>query len=208
MKNRQTLTLLSTPSTTTLMLILMLCGCSSSTSIQIDAEFPNVLATPKPISATIIFDDNFSNYRSQPVKNIDLDIGTAQQQLFKNVFQGLFRQVEFTAPSAPEEQQNSLIIKPSVREVQISTPSDNYLNVFEVWIKYNLAITTADGETLTNWYMPAYGKTPDSFTKSKSVAIENATINAIRDAGAKIMLDFYRIPAVHDWVLEQHPEAG
>ena len=51
--------------------------------------------------------------------------------------------------------------------------------------------------------MPAYGKTPDAFMASKSSAIEEAAVIALRDAGAKLMLDFYRIPAsllaAHDW---------
>ena len=95
------------------------------------------------------------------------------------------------------------MIIPSVREVQVSTPSENYLNVFEVWIKYSLEIQTADGETIDSWFMPAYGKTPDAFMASKSRAIEEASIIALRDAGAKLMLDFYRIPAIYGWMMEQ-----
>jgi len=191
-----------------LILLLVISGCSSSTSIQINSQFPKVLAEPKPIGAAILFNDNFINYSAQPTKNISIDIGAAQQQLFTNVFTGLFSHTQFIAPSEPVAQQVSLVITPSVHEVQISTPSDNYLNVFEVWIKYNLVIKTADGEALTNWFIAAYGKTPDSSAKSKSAAIENATITAIRDAGAKLMLDFYRIPAVYDWVSKQPPKEG
>ena len=51
--------------------------------------------------------------------------------------------------------------------------------------------------------MPAYGKTPDAFMYSKSEAIEEASIIALRDAGAKLMLDFYRIPAIYGWMMEQ-----
>lgn len=82
----------------------------------------------------------------------------------------------------------------------MSTPSENYLNVFEVWIKYNLEIKTADEEVLTTWFMPTYGKTPESSMGSKSAAIEKATITAIRDAGAKLHLDFYQIPALKNWL--------
>jgi len=55
--------------------------------------------------------------------------------------------------------------------------------------------------------MPAYGKTPDSFMASKTGAIEQAAITALRDAGAKLLLDFYRIPAVYAWVSKQ-PRGG
>jgi hypothetical protein len=75
--------------------------------------------------------------------------------------------------------------------------------VFEVWIKYNLDLETVDGEAIDSWFMPAYGKTPDAFMASKGGAIEEASIIALRDAGAKLMLDFYRIPAVNNWVVEE-----
>jgi hypothetical protein len=39
---------------------------------------------------------------------------------------------------------------------------------------------------------------------SKSTAIEGATIVALRDAGAKLMLDFFRIPAIYGW-MQQRP---
>jgi len=100
-----------------------------------------------------------------------------------------------------------MVIIPSVREVQVSTPSDNYLNVFEVWIKYNLDLETSQGESIDSWFMPAYGKTPDAFMASKSAAIEEAAIIALRDAGAKLMLDFYRIPAVNNWAAEEKKRA-
>ena len=51
--------------------------------------------------------------------------------------------------------------------------------------------------------MPAYGKTPDAFMASKGGAIEEASIIALRDAGAKLMLDFYRIPAVNNWAAQE-----
>jgi hypothetical protein len=132
-------------------------------------------------------------------------IGNAQVELFKNAFTGLFDPVEFVSAEQEIQGQPSLIIRPAVREVQLSTPSENYLNVFEVWVKYNLEIRTADGEVLTTWFMPTYGKTPESSMASKSAAIEKATITAIRDAGAKLHLDFYQIPALKNW-LAQHPE--
>ena len=94
------------------------------------------------------------------------------------------------------------MITPSVQEVQVSTPSDTYLNVYEVWIKYNLDIQTSEGDQIDSWFMPAYGKTPDSFMLSKTNAIEEATVIALRDAGAKLLLDFYRIPSVYSWIVQ------
>lgn len=186
-----------------LALLLFIGGCSSSASIQIASPFPKVLAEPRAISVAIVFDENFTSYQAQPNKNTQIEIGSAQVELFENAFRGLFEPVQFVTSVEAIQGQVELIITPSVREVQVSTPSENYLNVFEVWIKYNLDIKTAEGDLLTSWFMPAYGKTPDSFMASKSAAIEQATITAIRDAGAKLLLDFYRIPAIYGWISRQ-----
>ena len=191
-----------------LILLALIGGCSSSASVQVDSDFPKVLAEPKPLSAAIVFDKSFTDFQAQPNKNTQLAIGGAQQKLFKNAFKGLFDPVQYVTSKEEIEGDVSLIVTPSVWEVQISTPSQNYLNVFEVWIKYNLDIKTADGEQISSWFMPAYGKTPDSFMASKSAAIEQATITALRDAGAKLLLDFYRIPAVYSWASKHAREFG
>ncbi|MGB1868008.1 MAG: hypothetical protein ACPH64_04040 [Porticoccaceae bacterium] len=186
-----------------LLLLGILSGCSSSASVQVNSEFPTVLSEPKPVSASIVFDNSFSTYVAQPNKKTEIKLGTAQVKLLSNAFAGLFSEVEFVSDRATVNSDYELVIIPSIREVQVSTPSDNYLNVFEVWIKYNLEIQSADGETIDSWFMPAYGKTPDAFMASKSNAIEEAATIALRDAGAKLMLDFYRIPAIYGWMMEQ-----
>lgn len=186
-----------------LLLLGILSGCSSSASVQVNSEFPMVLSEPKPVSASIVFDNSFSTYVAQPNKKTEIKLGTAQVKLLSNAFAGLFSEVEFVSDRETVSSDYELVIIPSIREVQVSTPSDNYLNVFEVWIKYNLEIQSADGETIDSWFMPAYGKTPDAFMASKSNAIEEAATIALRDAGAKLMLDFYRIPAIYGWMMEQ-----
>ena len=183
--------------------LLILAGCSSSASVQIDRNFPSVLAKPKPIAASIVLTEEFSNYIAQPNDKTVIDLGSAQVQVMKNAFAGLFNKVEFITNTDQITTDNGLIITPSVREVQVSTPSDNYLNVFEVWIKYNLDIADSNGDPIVSWFMPAYGKTPDAFMASKPKAIEEASIIALRDSGAKLMLDFYRIPAIYGWLREQ-----
>ncbi len=182
-------------------------GCSSSASVQLTNDFPQILAKPKPLSAAVVFEPSFANYIAEPNAKTVLDIGAAQVKLLRNAFAGLFTQLEFVTSREEITTDNAMVIIPSVREVQVSTPSDNYLNVFEVWIKYNLDLETTEGDAIDSWFMPAYGKTPDAFMASKTAAIEEAAIIALRDAGAKLILDFYRIPAVNNWAVEERKRA-
>ena len=183
--------------------LMFLASCSSTAIVEIDTSFPAVLSQPKVLSAVIVFDDEFVSYVGKPNENTSVSIGKAQVNLLKNAFSGLFTTIEFESSIDNLNTDSGIIITPSVQQIQVSTPSEHYLNVFEVWIKYNLKIETADGRLIANWFMPAYGKTPDVFMSSKEKAIEQATIIALRDAGAKLLLDFYRIPALNQWLAAQ-----
>ncbi len=189
-----------------LLTVLFINGCSSSSQVQIDSQFPSVVSKPKPVKAAIVFSEEFKSYIANPNSKTSIDMGSAQTKLLSNAFAGLFKRIEFVSAATEVSFDNALVITPSVQEVQVSTPSDTYLNVYEVWIKYSLDIKTADGDQVDSWFMPAYGKTPDSFMLSKTNAIEEAAVIALRDAGAKLLLDFYRIPSVYNWVVtEQIP---
>lgn len=183
--------------------LMFLASCSSTAIVEIDTSFPAVLSQPKLLSAVIVFDNEFVSYVGKPNENTSVSIGKAQVDLLKNAFSGLFTTIEFESSIDNLNTDSGIIITPSVQQIQVSTPSEHYLNVFEVWIKYNLKIETADGRLIANWFMPAYGKTPDVFMSSKEKAIEQATIIALRDAGAKLLLDFYRIPALNQWLAAQ-----
>jgi len=184
-----------------LLTVLFISGCSSTAQVQINSSFPTVVSKPKAVKAAIVFSDEFKAYIATPNSKTNIDIGSAQTELLSNAFKGLFRDIEFVSAATDVTFDNALVITPSVQEVQVSTPSDTYLNVYEVWIKYSLDIQTASGDPIDSWFMPAYGKTPDSFMLSKTNAIEEAAVIALRDAGAKLLLDFYRIPSVYNWLV-------
>jgi hypothetical protein len=190
--------------------LVILSACSSTVAVKVEEQFPNVVAEPKNISAALVFDQAFSTYIAHPNENTSIDIGSSQIDLLERAFKGLFQTVEVVSSKEMISPETELVIIPAVRQVQLSTPSDSYLNVYEVWIKYNLDIETAEGEPIESWFMPAYGKTPDSMMLSKSDAITSATTVALRDAGAKLLLDFYRIPSLYGWMqtrLEQEQES-
>lgn len=186
-----------------LTLVAVLAGCSSTTELRIEENFPNVVFEPRDFKAAVVFGSGFRAYQARPNDKTFIDIGSAQVDLLSKAFRGLFREVEVLSARAQLGPDTDIVITPSVLEVQLSTPSDSYLNVYEVWIKYNLDIESADGEAIDSWFMPAYGKTPDSFMLSRTDAIEEATIVALRDAGAKLLLDFFRIPSVYSWMERQ-----
>lgn len=193
---------------TLIMALALLAGCTAN--VRVDEQFPDVVSQPRDLNAALVVSQHFRQFQAQPVENTIIQLGEAQVQLLTKAFQGLFEQVEVVDSKANVGPGTDIVITPSVRDVQISVPSESYLNVYEVWIKYGLEIEAADGTAIDSWFLPAYGKTPDSYLLSRSKAIDEATVVALRDAGAKLILDFYRIPAFHGW-WQQHQklkEAG
>ena len=141
-----------------LALLLIAAGCSSTVQIKVEEDFPPVLFKPRDIHTTVVFDEQFRTYSAQPNANVSIDLGDAQVNLLTKAFAGLFAELEVVSAREQVKPDSELVIIPSVHEVQLSTPSDSYLNVFEVWIKYNLDIETVDGDAIDSWFMPAYGE--------------------------------------------------
>lgn len=186
-----------------LMAMALLAGCATDVSVRVEQSFPEVVAKPRDLSATLVMDPAFRSFEARPNAKTRIYIGPPQVDLLTKAFRGLFRQVEVVSSRELARPDSDLVITPSVREVQLSTPSESYLNVYEVWIKYNLDIETADGVPIDSWFLPAYGKTPSSYLLSRTTAIEDAAVVALRDAGAKLMLDFFRIPAINGWLQQR-----
>lgn len=186
----------------------LLGGCATSASVRVNESFPSVVSKPRPLNAVIVMDQEFRSFTAYPLEKVDIQFGAAQVDLWSKAFLGLFSSVQVVASRAEVGADADLVITPSVHEVQLSTPSQSYLNVYEVWIKYQLVIETIDGVPIDSWFLPAYGKTSNSVMLSRSRAIEDATVVALRDAGAKLLLDFYRIPAVHVWMEQRVAAVG
>ena len=184
----------------TLLAALVLSACTAN--VRVDEQFPNVVSMPRDLSATLVMNKEFRQQVVEPAEHIVIQLGSAQVELLTKAFSGLFSEVNVVDAKAKVKPGTDLVITPEVLQVQISTPAESYLNIYEVWIKYRMAIETPEGTAVDSWFLPAYGKTPDSTLLSRTRAVESATIVALRDAGAKLILDFYRIPAVHGWMRE------
>ena len=188
---------------TVICIMLFVKGCGGTTQVLSEESFPDLLAPSRALHAAVIFTPEFSTYVAKPSSKTKLSIGGAQETIMRKTFTALFDKVDFFDSEDKIEQSPDIIIYPSVVEAQIAVPSQNYLNVYEIWIKYNLKLTDIEGNLIDNWFMPVYGKTSDSFMLQKEKAVGSATRAALRDIGAKLSLDFYRIPAVERHLREK-----
>jgi hypothetical protein len=87
------------------------------------------------------------------------------------------------------------ILEPSVEEYAFVTPRDAGSPFFAVSIKYRVNVYTADGKLADSWGFTGYGTSPAGGL-SNTEPLENATALAMRDAGAKLIVEFRDQPVV------------
>jgi hypothetical protein len=128
---------------------IILSSCSSVSNVSVNKSFPDVLFSPKELKVAIIFTDKFSQFVGTPNDKTTINLGLSQVNLFKSAFKGLFSEVYFIENTDLVSENTDMVITLSNSEVQVATPSENYLNVFEVWIKYNFVFDHQDLELLS-----------------------------------------------------------
>ncbi|WP_346838906.1 hypothetical protein [Microbulbifer sp. SAOS-129_SWC] len=188
---------------TLLAVVLFAAGCAHT--VQVDGQFPTPVGTQFPLTVGVYLSQDFRNYRyhedSEDRDEWNIDTGSAQKNLFTTVLDSMFTKT-VALPSYPESlpKDVELVIVPEVRELQFTMPRETRVNIFEVWIKYDMHAYDAKGNTVANWVITAYGKTPTAFLKSREAALAQAINVALRDAGATLYTGFKRVPELQAFV--------
>lgn len=182
-----------------LILLLMASGCG--THVTVKGDFPDPLSTPLPLKGGLVLDQEFQQhvYADRENRKLTFAIGAAQTAMLRSIGKGLFTQVhELDAVTDPGGE--DLILVPAVEEIQVAMPFETQLKVFEVWLKYNISVYDSQGQPVADWIMTAYGKTPSRFLSSDEEALNQAAIVALRDAGARLLVEFHRLPEIDAWL--------
>ncbi|WDE00450.1 hypothetical protein [Thalassomonas actiniarum] len=185
---------------------LLLLGCLSCTStLQVKGDFPRPVIHQLPLQVAVHYQDDFRRYRyvekSEKRSKWEISIGNAQVALFDTVLPAMFENVVQVSDISPQENTDiDLFFEPYVEEFQYNMPRETKVNMFEVWIKYNMKVYDGQGLLIADWILTAYGKTPTAFMKSEENALNEAMIIALRDVGAGLSLKFSHIPEINSWL--------
>ena len=193
-------------STIGLFILTMLASCGGA-RIDMQGDFPAPLVEPLPLHMGLYLDPALLAYKH--VEKIDqqgtweVDLGTIQPSLFRTVVHAMFTNVsELSSP--PPASTVDAVLAPSIEAFQMTIPAQTRSNFYEVWIKYQMTLYEPDGTVIANWPLTAYGKSNREdfgvFAKKDDVAVREATVNALRDAGAFLSLRFRRVPEVKAWL--------
>tara|TARA_B100000405_G_scaffold279528_1_gene222903 strand:- start:38 stop:517 length:480 start_codon:yes stop_codon:yes gene_type:complete len=154
----------------------------------------------------IFYDDalrefSYMEYSETGREEINIESGESHIRLFNAILPAMFEEVvEIGGMDDPMVQEVDAVFSPFIEEFQLALPEKTKLDVYEVWIKYNMRIVDRSGNSLADWVVTSYGKTPTSTFLSVEDGINEAAIVALRDLASSFSLNFSQIPEVQDWL--------
>ena len=190
------------------LLLLLLFGLSSCgvSNVVIDGSFPTPNINKMPVAIAVYYDDAlrdfaYLEYSETGREEYNIESGKSHVQLFNVVLPAMFDRVVFV--DSMEEVPTlgvDAIFAPAIEEFQLALPAKTKLDVFEVWIKYNMRLLTPEGDYIADWVLTSYGKTPTQTFRSVEAAINDAAVVALRDLASSLALSFDQVPEVRDWL--------
>ncbi len=188
---------------TMLGLALSACGVSN---VVIEGSFPTPNINKLPLTMAVLYDEALRNfayieYTETGEEEFNIESGLSHIQLFDAVLPAMFDQVIFV--NSMEEAKTrgvDAVFAPAIEEFQLALPAKTKLDVYEVWIKYNMRLLSAEGDYIADWVLTSYGKTPTATFLSVEAAINQAAVVALRDLASSFSLSFSEVPEVRDWL--------
>ena len=187
--------------------LFILSACT--TTIPIETTIPTPLIAPMPNRVAVYYDPGLYNFEhtEKIVGGTDYQVklGDANQRMFAKLFSYMFQevvQVDSLEQAFSDTRGFDAIINPAILDLEIAPPSKPESAFFEAWIKYRIDAFDKDRQPIVKWVVTGYGKAePEMFHSSD--ALHAATITAMRDAAANIVIKFKRQPRVREWIQEQ-----
>jgi hypothetical protein len=195
-----------------LVLVLAALGGCGGASVSVPALFPVPLVDRIPLPMGLHLDESLTGYvhaeELEEQGEWEIDLGSAQTQMFQNLLSGMFDSVYTVANPAEPGGEVAGVLVPNISEVQFSTPLQTRSDYFEVWVRYRFQLYGRDGELLGEWPLTAYGKADeDNYgLQSREPALQAAAVAACRDAMAFFTVQFRTVPEVRQWLLTEAGE--
>lgn len=191
--------------------VVLLVSCSAAT-IDITGTFPAPLVRKLPLTVGVYYDDAFTNYSFIEINDNTgddqyiINSGASQVALFDTMLPAVFEEVVHldSIDNAGDYSNLDAVFVPAIEEFQVGLPQKTRLNVYEIWVKYNMRLAKANGDYIADWVMTAYGKSPEETFQSVDAGVNDAANVALRDLAASFTLGFSNIPEVNEWLKSEN----
>ena len=191
---------------------------SCTTSVVVEGTVPTPLVSVIPARMGVYYSDEFRRFKHEEVFRDSggwhIDLGKQNLRFFQNLTKSLFAEIqEVHQPPLTTEEMRDLdgVFIPSIEKYGFLTPSIMGVEFYSASIEYRVAMYDKVGAKIGDWNIVGYGKSEGGLFSSDE-AINEATVQAIRDGGARIAIELIDQPAVQAWLQSRHesyePSAG
>jgi hypothetical protein len=175
--------------------LLSLGGCGPVRLVA-SASIPQPLVVKIPVAVALFMPQEFAQYIHKEERwgtDYNIEIGNAQANALSRLLESMFERVivvdSLNAGTQLGTGAIGAILEPSVEEYAFVTPRDAGGPHFAVSIKYRVNVYSPDGKLADSWGFTGYGSAPAGGL-SNTEPLEHATARAMRDAGAKLAVEF------------------
>lgn len=195
--------------------VTVLCAllASCTHTLTVSGRIPTPLIEPLPVSIGLIRPPEFSTHihrEKLPRGGGDwtIELGALQNAFFENLFDTVFQGVQPVDTLGCRAEDKSIavgvrcpdgFVRLSLLEYAFLPPELSGLKFFSASTKYQLELMNADGAVLDTWVVVGYGKNEGGGFQPTD-ALNAASVEAIRDAGARVALEWPTRRNVQTWL--------
>ncbi len=175
-------------------LLAALGGCSTM-KLEARPNIPQPVVAHIPVAVGLYMPLEFSTYTFKGERygfNWEVALGAAQSEGLGRLLTAMFERVvpvDNVTTALQKDPGIRAVLEPMVEEYSFVTPRDAGTPFYAVSIKYRVSVYTPDGRLAESWPFTGYGIVP-STGMSAQKPLARATALAMRDAGAKLVVEF------------------
>lgn len=188
-------------------LVTMLAGCT--TTVVVEGTNPTPRVRQMDANVGVYYDENFKNFQHTEALEAEgtwkINLGDQNYTFFQNLITSMFanvRELEGPEPTAVEAEGLDAVIVPRIEKFGFLTPGLSGLNFFSASIHYRVTMVDSEGNQLADWTKVGYGKSEGGAFGADD-ALGEATMQAIRDGGARFAIEFPQEPKVAEFVAQE-----
>tara|TARA_X000001036_G_scaffold422197_1_gene444883 strand:- start:409 stop:1062 length:654 start_codon:yes stop_codon:yes gene_type:complete len=182
----------------------MLSACAPS-DIIVEGTLPVPLVKKIPIDIGVFYSREFLEFvyveNSKELGDWQVDFREQNEKFFSSLFESMFLRIvnlDEWGNSKEMTENVQAILVPKIKEYGFLTPFVSGLGFYSASIEYELTLYDDTGEQILEWTVVGYGKS-EGGVFAREEAVEQATLLAIRDAGARIAIEFDKQEPFQKW---------
>jgi hypothetical protein len=163
-------------------------------SLVANTNIPAPLVVKIPVGVALFIPKEFSGYVHKEERwstDWQVELGRAQTDGMMRLLTAMFERVVpvDSVNAAAQVPDIRAVLEPNIEEYAFVTPRDAGSPFFAVSIKYRVNVYLPDGKLADSWGFTGYGTSPAQGLSS-TAPLATATALAMRDAGAKLAVEF------------------